>query len=351
MQKGRYTGTVDCALMCGSLLLAFASAGRAVGDQTVQADLSEAASHLRSLSPFDVWQDHPGECIRDDDEHVADRYVLDRLAASNYSSASLIQLLMDPSPRVRTLAAVLLFKKEDPQLIPAIESLATDITASFPALVQWSAIIAPPKARLQTVADFTRAFVGSYVNGSQVFPFANGNPTFSDYWGPRKNRSHCFSWLRVKYLGAAGLSIPLDGKAQARVALFRKELGKMSDVDRDLYLIWLQSTLTEPDLAAETDISAAVQHLGRENVLAIAEGTPPSSDPDLQPQDSLGRYQRVAAIVLDHSGGVLRGSDVARLRTVVERENKRLAAQGGGETCVSGSYAAAIARLSDKQPK
>ncbi len=244
-----------------------------------RADLLEAASELQSLEPLDIWQNMPGGQAGADDVNAADRRVLDRLAISNYSSGSLISLLDDPSPRVRTLALALLFDKEDPQLLPYIATRLTDETQTFVVLQQLSAIIGPPPVpRAQTVADFARALLRMYVRR-----VSGEEPSFDNYWEARKNRSYCLSWLYVRYLGAAGLSIPLTAKAEARVAGFRKELGALPPVDRDLYLIWLQSLLSEPDLA----------------------------------------------------------SDAA----VVDRENKRTAAPHYGETIVSPSYSVTAARL------
>jgi hypothetical protein len=259
---------------------------------------------------------------------------LRRLAASDFSSVELIYTLEDPSPRVRTLALELLFRKEDPHLLPYIFKLTADggITFENWEYYDFSANAPTKKRRVaQTVGDFAKAMLNFYgVRGD-----------FEPYWVARKDRKYWFTWLHSIAMFITGGDGTLNTGDAGRLAAIRQILDRLPPLDRDLYLIWLQCTFNRPAIADVAELSQAVKRLGRENVLAIAEGNPPSSDPDLQPAwDS--HYYWVAGVVLDHATDILRPDDCDRLSAVVQRMRRR----GGSDPFREGAkYTIAEARL------
>jgi hypothetical protein len=185
------------------------------------------------------------------------------------------------------------------------------------------------------VGDFAKAMANIYgVRGE-----------FRDFWEARQGRSYWLSLLRAKMERITGGMPTLNFGVDKQLVVFREALDRLPALDRDLYLIWLQSTFTEPALANDADLSAAVKRLGRDRVLAIAEGNPPGGDPELRPSRNPLEYRLVAEIVLNHAGGVLLPVDADRLSAVVQRERDRVKAYPRPETFVSPAYTIAQARL------
>ncbi|MBI2679406.1 MAG: hypothetical protein HYX25_00180 [Candidatus Solibacter usitatus] len=267
-----------------------------------------------------------------------DRTFLESLAASSYSTSDLLPLLSDPSPRIRVLALELLFRKEDPRLLPVMYRLTSDTERTFDRVEYFNLRAnGPPDKRraAQTVADFAKAIAAFYgVSGE-----------FDRFWAARKDRRYWFTLLQSRLARVTGGLPTLNPDVKPRLAPFRALLDGFPALDRNLYLIWLQCTFAEPALARDAEFSAAVRSLGRENVLAIAEGNPPGGDPDLQPARNPGFYRLVAAMTLDHSDGVLQRPDAARLAAVVQKERDRLKSNPIPETFIGPSYTIAQARL------
>jgi hypothetical protein len=317
------------------VLLALSRALMAQDILAVKAEIAKAAGEIDLLAPLTLWSTMPPVDERLDPRIQSPQM---RLAMSDYPEPALKSLLNDPSARVRTLALELLFKRQDPQLLPDIYAKTTDNEPTFETIEFYDfSDNLPPKSRRmpQTVGDFAKAMAAFYgVRGD-----------FSEYWAARKERRYWFTLLRSRMsLITGGLpTLSLGGKE--KLAPFREMLNRLPGLDRDLYLIWLRSTFGEPAIATDEDLSNAVRDLGRENVLAIAEGHPPGGDPDLQPSWDPGQYRVVAGIVLDHARGVLEPPDAVRLAAVVKRERDRLKISFSPETFISTAYTIAQARL------
>lgn len=303
--------------------------------ETARADLEKAAEQIDLLDPLSIGN---APATSPDVALAPNQAAGIRLAGSNYSASSLISLLSDPSPQVRTLALELLFRKQDPQFLPYIFERSSDNVNTFEHLVYYGfRANGPPASRRdpQTVADFAKASLGFFgVRGD-----------FREFWAARKSRSYWFGWLYSKLSLITGGLPTLNPGVRARLAPFREELERLPDLDRNLYLIWLQCTFTEPALADDAELSEAVRRLGRENVLAIAEGNPPGGDPDLLPSWDVSRYWYTASIVVRHATGVLRREDAPRIAAVVDRERANLKQHGLSDTVISVSYTIAQASL------
>ena len=72
-----------------------------------------------------------------------------RLAATDYPTDALVSLLSDKSPKVRTLALELLFRKQDPQLLPVVYRLMEDSGITFEHIVL-------------TVGEYAKAFLSAF---------------------------------------------------------------------------------------------------------------------------------------------------------------------------------------------
>jgi hypothetical protein len=297
------------------LLIASAVSGMAAGQSLaeVKADLEKGANQIDDLQPLTVGS-YPGVPANVAAQPYQSAVV--RLAGSDYPASSLISLLSDTSPRVRTLALELLFRKQDPQFLPPIFEHASDPGITFEHIVLYNfRANGPPDSRResQTVSDFAKAMLSFFgVRGD-----------FSEFWNARKDRRYWFSWLRSRLLSIGGMSSPNPGLRE-RLLPFREMIESFPELDRNLYLIWLQAEYSEPALATDAEISEAVRRLGRENILAIAEGHPRGGDPDLQLSWEPVRYRYVTAIILDHAIGTLQPSDAARLAAIYQRETERL---------------------------
>lgn len=265
-----------------------------------------------------------------------------RLARSDYPTSELLPLLSDLSPRIRVLALELLFRKEDPSLLPEMVRLRSDSAPTFDRLEFYGfRDNGPPSSRRapQTVGDFATAVADFYgVRGD-----------FTGYWAARKNRKYWFSWLHSKLSVITGGLPTLNPGVKEKLTPFRELLNRLPPLDRDLYLIWLQSTFAEPVLADDDDLASAVKRLGRENVLAIAEGNPPGGDPELLPSWNFGQYWYTAAVVVQHATGVLQREDARRLAAVLEGEREPFKQHEVTDTVIRVSYTIAQASLLPEQ--
>ena len=301
----------------------------------VRADLEKAADQIDLLDPLSIGN---APAISPDEARAPYQPARFRMTGTNYSASSLISLLSDTSPRVRTLALELLFRKQDAQFLPYIFEHASDNEDTFEHLVYYNfRDNGPPNSKRapQSVADFAKAMLGFFgVRGD-----------FREFWTARKDRSYWFGWLYSRLSLITGGLPTLNPGVRAQLAPFREELERLPNLDRNLYLIWLQCTFTEPALADDAELSQAVRRLGRENVLAIAEGNPPGGDPDLSPSWDAGRYWHTASIVLLHASGVLRREDAPRIAAVIDREREHLKQHLLSDIVISVSYTIGQASL------
>jgi hypothetical protein len=307
--------TARSVSVLGALLAALAAGFGCASAQTVaevKAELEKEVTQLSELQPLEVGT-YPEVTLSATSLSYQRPAV--RLAASNYPTSPLVSLLSDESPRIRTLALELLFRKQDPQLLPTIYRHVSDSGITFEHAV-YSNFRAngPPDSRRasQTVGDFAKAMVN--------FFGVRGN--FDEYWAARKDRSYWYGWLRARMLRIDGQSDPNPGLWD-RLRPFREMIAGFPEPDQDLYLIWLQTAYREPAVATEDEVAQAVRRLGRENVLAIADGQPPTRDPDLQFSWDPGMYRYVTEIILNHAQGVLLPEDASRLDLIYRRETQR----------------------------
>lgn len=299
----------------------------------VRSALRDAATRIDLLEPLAIGNDPGGPGTPIPPSGSAEG----QLANSDYPAAALADLLSDPSPRIRTLALELLFRKRRPQFLPLIAGLAGDNDTSFEHIVLFNfRANGPPdsKREPQSVAAFATRMLSFYgVRGS-----------FPEFWAARKDLPYWFDWLRSQLITTGGQSSPNPGLWQ-RLAPFRKMIDGFPEIDRNLYRIWLQTEYREPAIATNSDLAEAVRQLGRENVLKLLEGAPPSKDPDLQPSWNPEKYRYAARVVLKYAGTILQPSDATRIAATVDRERARVKTHPIPETFISPAYAVIQAQL------
>ena len=188
-----------------------------------RADFERMAGKMPYLEIGSVLYDRPQRHFAPVDAKDNERHnkVLAEVADPKYSKDVLLSLLGHTDPKVRTLAAVALFDREDPSLLPALVKLATDTARTFDGYPILSAVDLsrgnrpPPK---QTVGEVVRKMVCFYLNASGLFQ-SGTEKEFAEYWNARKDRSYCAGWLEVKLARASHGTSPLQKDWIDRVAL------------------------------------------------------------------------------------------------------------------------------------
>jgi len=294
--------------LCLMLLTGCAQAQRHL---EVASTLQKAAQEIHELDPLDIGG-YPRFTPFAKQASYPDAVV--RLAATNYPTDALVSLLPDKSPKVRTLALELLFRKQDPQLLPIVHRLVEDSAITFEHIVQYNfRANGPPdwKREPLKVGAYAQAFLNSFgVEGD-----------FEKFWATHKDRRYWYGWLRAEMLRRGGMSSPNPGVMQ-RLKPLRERIEGLPETERNLYLIWLQSEYREPALATDAEIGDAVHRLGRENILALAELHMPSGDPDLQFSADSGRFRYVTESILDRAQKELTRADGDRMLTAYTRQKQ-----------------------------
>jgi hypothetical protein len=150
-------------------------------EDQVRADLEQMAAELPYLALRSALYDRPHYFVvaEPQKKETHDR-ILKRIGATHYSKQALWELLTHADPKVRTLALVALYSREDATVLPAIVDLVGDTARTFdgrpkraplPPGVAWG--VGPPE-RVQEVDDFARAMLRLYLEPAGF------------YWGSRE---------------------------------------------------------------------------------------------------------------------------------------------------------------------
>jgi hypothetical protein len=249
---------------------------------------------------------------------MAERYrrQVEKITDPGDDEQALIDLLRHDSPRVRTLAAVALYARLDPKLLPHLVPLARDPAETFPtpqlAAVPFGSRIKPALDR-QTVGQVVEAMLQEYLipagyhYGLDGVP---GEPGFADYWARRKDRGHCAGWFGVQLRWASGGTLPTHKERIPAVREVRTRIDRLPEADRVFTLLWLGDGPGGDVLATEDELVAACKHLGPGPLVKLLQRQIPTDDPDLQPRPSNNsQYARMVMFVLEHAAQVLRPED------------------------------------------
>lgn len=254
-----------------------------------------------------------------DDEEIFTN-TLRRLEAKNFTNESLIELLKHEDAKVRTLAAAVLFCKEDPSVLPAIFELHKDNAPTFdghPYLskswLKYSGI--SPAQKEQTVAYVVDKMLDLYMAPAGYY---NGAKDFPEYWKTHKNRKYCASWFCVKFLRATHARKSMSERDTSKLKALRDEIKKLLPDDRAWILLWIEdrvnlymlSDTSKIKIASEDEMISLCKYLGPKKLMLMLQKKIPSDDPDLQARPSNNwAYKRMQDFVLNNSDKLLRPAD------------------------------------------
>lgn len=319
-------------------------------DSTAQAALEKAAAGLSVFATSDFVYNRWPHVFSAELEQSYQR-PLAPLIEANYPAGELVPLLAHRQPAVRTLAMALLFHKDAPQLLAHLVPLVSDQAPTLPdlpllAYTQPMAIADFPKSP-QTVGQVADRMLKFYLEPAGYHygvQGTRGHPGWAEYWAAHKDRAYCLSWLRVRLNRAtAGISPPQKDRRNSVLRL-RAYLDQLPPVDRDLYLMWLTPLSPDRSFATDGELLEAAGRLGRERILAIAGGHPPSDDPDLAPAIDAYLYKQVVSFLLDRADKFLLPADAPVIAAIEQHEIDHLA-NGESSSILSPSYDVARARL------
>ena len=268
-------GTVSLVLFCASCSRQVAiDTGsiqvRSSADQT-RVEFERLAAELPYLTLRGVLYYRP------DDFYSSQRFanptlrevhnrIISEVTSGNYSRDAVLEQLSHPDPKVRTLAAVALFDREDPFSLPLLVKLCADYARTFdgrpelaPELASgpyWGS--APPPLE-QYVSDVAREMLEFYMKraGFHYKQFHPSQPGFAEYWSERKGRSHCASWFAVQLARASQGTSPPPNESLKRIRGLRRRIDALPLADRAWVLLRLNGEDGGSALVTETEMLEA----------------------------------------------------------------------------------------------
>ncbi len=268
-----------------------------------------------------------------------------------HTQASLLTLLSDKDPKVRTLALAGLYAKFEPQVLPSIVAMVNDKEPSYlepldVARAYGSQMDIPTRAT--TVGEIAQRIVRFYLESAGFYYGIKGsgnNPGFDFYWQQRKNRKYCASWLAVALKHASTGCTPTDKTRLAKIESIRKQLDKIPLPDRDWLMLWLQSCDGFSLLANEQDLLAAMKRIGPDKLLLMLQQNIPCNDPDVQARKSNNfPYKEMQNAVLKRARLVLRKDQAAALIRC-DRNERDYQRRGSVDPLISPIWISAAAQL------
>lgn len=241
--------------------------------------------------------------------------VFENVFSTRHSIESLTMLLSDPDPRVRTLAMVALYNKEDPRVLPDIAKLSHDNARTY--FREAPLANGPRPLEPQSVSEFAVRILNMYMEPAGFYYGVDGyhsHPGFTGYWKTHKGLSHCASWFSVKLQRASTCCSPIDPARRENILKVRRQLDAIEGSDRDWILLWLQQENGFDLLASEQDVLFAMKRLGPEKLMKMLHSEISFSDPDLKTQpNNNSRYETIQLSVLKRAWLVLRPDQAAAL--------------------------------------
>jgi hypothetical protein len=307
----------------------------AAGADAVRAAFAQAAATVGSIAYDDALYGRFGGRAQPERQAGAPGLrELAALCARGDRSEDLVPLLADTDAKVRVLALLVLFDRDEPQLLPHFAALRSDkapaIDAATPnhvALIDGKPSGPRWSSRQTAVGEVAMRAVGLYLDAAGA---ARGRADeFDAYWQARKDRAWCASWLAVALLRAHGGSSPAPAESAVAVAAVRKRVLALPSPVRELLLLALPAAavLAEPcdAFATEAERLAAARALGDDGLLAALGGKVPGDDPDLAvvcgDRPSRLGSRGLQRFVLDHATAIFAPSSAEKL-LAFEREQR-----------------------------
>lgn len=335
------------------VLVALATACRSVAPtEAPRAAFERMAAETQYLDLQAVLYDRVEDSFRpaNPEASAAQFRVLAETADPTRPKEALFELRRHKDPKVRTLAAVALFQREDPSVLPALVELADDDARTFDGHselnVAWmrSTGIGPPPL-VQSVGHVATSMVRMYLGPSGYGIDPPSEPGFREYWAARRNRTFCAGWFGVRLLRAVRGTSPTQPDCVERVRAVRRSIDALPADDRAWVLLALSEQSGGETLATEAEVVDACASLGPDKMLALLRRDVACDDPDLRPRARNNwTYEAMAKFVLRHASALLRPGDADALLEC-ERHERDLENRGQEAAIVSPWWAVAAAHL------
>ena len=293
--------------------LAFVASCQNALRDTVPADIKrqfvDVAQRLRSFPPpYALSEPSVAPPYRNWPKNEPGVSEYQTLIQNNYSIPTLLSLLKDHDPKIRTLAAAALAAKGQPRLQPYLGPLLEDQSQTFDEMQL--PVSASPFAKTQFLPQTVATAVLLLVE----YP---NKAAFKQYWTTHANREYCADWFLWQF----------RHKQFAPLAL--QDIQSVPSPDREMIILWIGmgGWPLHYDGFPQVEVMAAAKHLGRDRVLAVLRGQPPGSDPDIKPINTGwqpgDQYYVMSRFLLSHTKDLLIPSDADLLLTIEAEERKR----------------------------
>lgn len=281
-----------------------------------------------------------------------------KVTGGNYARETLLSLLSDDDPKIRTLAAIALFDREDPHDLPALVELCDDNAETFPGLQPFAYALGsfgedekdPPTVK-QTVGEVAKKMVAFYM-GRSGFHYGVSHPKepgFDAYWQARQGRAYCAAWFAVQLDRASQASFPVRDDRLPLIRALRQRIDALPADQRAWTLLYLGGGQQNEVLVTEAELLEACQSLGPDKLLEMLQNKIPTDDPDLQPRKrNNSSYQQMQGFVLRHAQQLLRKEDSNAL-LACERWQRDYLRHGISDPLLTPWWAIAAAQLNPDQ--
>jgi len=293
------SGVLICGVCIYSVLQPTSQKVQAINANTereepnAEADFQKIATEIPYLSVPGVLYDRKRLFLC---EAVRQSYKknIERITDRKYSVDSMKALLSHDDPKIRTLAAIALFDRNDPKLLPHIVELCDDDCETF---LRYEQLVVTSgmkhkgyKTEPQTVGQIATEMVFFYMKFSADRYYEIDHPTkpdWSDYWSKYGKRKSCASWFSAKLARVSRGTSPTPADAFEAIRDLRKGIDQLQlePAERFLTLLRLGGEVGGAYLVSNTDLVEACKEMGPDNLMLFMQFKLVIDDPDLQPRD------------------------------------------------------------------
>ena len=215
-----------------ALVLSVCLAATASGEST-RAAFERFAAGFSFFGVRELVYDRTEIYLADPEAMKAYRPLLAEFRARQDSVDEIVQLLLHADAKVRLLAIMALYMKEEPHVLPRIASLMDDTAQTYPdppydkERVRMSGIGPPHEPK--TVGEAATAVISFYVKPAE----------FTTYWEARKDRQFCAGWFAVQVRRATRGTSPMPEGSVDRLRAIRRKIDQVPMPDRRWILLEL----------------------------------------------------------------------------------------------------------------
>lgn len=347
---GGYLEILACIMMLVFVALSAAKGADSDEAQT-RRDFEKMATEMPYLAIESVLFDRRDHFFKVADPQDRDTHfrILKQATETKYSKEELLKLLNHSDAKVRTLAMVALFDRNDPTVLPVLVELSNDEAATFDGhgklsegWLKYTGIGPPQKS--QTVGYIAKKMVAFYMERAGYY-YGIKHPTeagFEKYWNDRKNRTFCASWFAVQLARAS---------QSTSIRELRQKIDALPPDDSPWVLLWLyKEDMGGAELVTEQELVLACQRVGPDKLIQLLQNKNPSNDPDLNPRfNNNWHFTCMMDFVLTHAVQLLRREDSEKLLEC-EAYQRDYYKNGLGDPNLTPMWKIAAAQLKSSKP-